>query len=317
MSRANSPFQTDRPDPQLANCSYPPVVSVFPVGRICCHPVVRREGWQGWDGYAPFYDWENVQTLGRRDVRFWQRVAGAARSPVLELGCGTGRVLAPLGRTTASPLVGIDRSAPMLERARRRIRAGRVAATRRQHVALVRGDIRDLPFSDRSFGMVLAPYGVLQSLLNDRDLISTLRGVARVLEPGGTFGIDLVPDVPAWREYRDRVRLRGRAAGGASVTLVESVRQDRRRRLTIFEQRFVEKRRGQRTTHRFELTFRTLPVKAVIGRLERCGFDIVAVLGDYHGTPWDERAETWVILAATSPRARKASAQNRGTRPLW
>ena len=30
------------------------------------------EGWQGWDDYAPFYDWENAQTLARRDVAFWR-----------------------------------------------------------------------------------------------------------------------------------------------------------------------------------------------------------------------------------------------------
>ena len=52
----------------------------------------KREGWQGWDEYAPFYDWENAQTLGRRDVPFWRRIAAAAGGQVLELGCGTGRV---------------------------------------------------------------------------------------------------------------------------------------------------------------------------------------------------------------------------------
>src|SRR6478672_11112723 len=80
-----------------------------------------REGWQGWDAYAPFYDWENAQTLGRRDVPFWQRVAKQARGPVLELGCGTGRVSLPLARAGVR-LVGIDRSEPMLERARRRLK---------------------------------------------------------------------------------------------------------------------------------------------------------------------------------------------------
>ena len=38
----------------------------------------RREGWEGWDEYAPFYDWENARTLGRRDVPFWQRVVADA-----------------------------------------------------------------------------------------------------------------------------------------------------------------------------------------------------------------------------------------------
>ena len=81
---------------------------------------MKREGWQGWDAYAPFYDWENAQTLGRRDVAFWRRVAGGVGGPVLELGCGTGRVSLPLARAGVN-LVGIDRSAPMLDHARRRI----------------------------------------------------------------------------------------------------------------------------------------------------------------------------------------------------
>ena len=32
------------------------------------------EGHEGWDDYAPFYDWENARTLGRRDVPFWLRL---------------------------------------------------------------------------------------------------------------------------------------------------------------------------------------------------------------------------------------------------
>jgi ubiquinone/menaquinone biosynthesis C-methylase UbiE len=253
----------------------------------------RPEGWQGWDEYAPFYDWENARTLGRRDVAFWQRIAAVAPGAVLELGCGTGRVSLPLAQDGVS-LVGIDRSAPMLARAERRARA-----RRRKHgsLTLVRGDIRALPFRARRFSMVLAPYGVLQSLLGDGDLAATLDSVGRVLARGGTFGIDLVPDVPHWSEYDNRVQLRGRAPGGGHLTLIESVHQDRRRRLTVFEQRYLERRGGRSIEHRFSLTFRTLSVKQMTSRLERAGFVVDAVLGDYRGRPWDVRADVWIILA--------------------
>ena len=73
----------------------------------------KREGWQGWDEYAPFYDWENAQTVGRADVPFWRRLTSGSRGRVLELGCGTGRISVPLARAGVS-MVGIDRSAPML-----------------------------------------------------------------------------------------------------------------------------------------------------------------------------------------------------------
>ena len=116
-------------------------------------------------------------------------------------------------------------------------------------------------------------------------------------EGRGTFGLDLVPDVPNWREYRNQIQLRGPAAPGTHLTLVESVRQDRRRRLTTFEQRYLERRAGRTVEHRFELTFRTLPVRAMVRRLEAAGFVVEATLGDYRGQPWDPRSEVWLILA--------------------
>jgi ubiquinone/menaquinone biosynthesis C-methylase UbiE len=213
---------------------------------------------------------------------------------VLELGCGTGRVSVPLARVGIE-LVGIDRSAPMLERALHRITKSRSRSSANS-LRLVRGDIRQLPFDDHSFPMVLAPYGILQSLIRPRDLTATLASVARVLGPGGTFGVDLVPDVPKWREYENRVQLRGRD-GGAQLTLIESVRQDPARRLTTFEQRYVERRGDQTREHRFDLTFRTLTVPQMTRQLERAGFFVEAVLGDYRGRPWDERADVWIILA--------------------
>jgi SAM-dependent methyltransferase len=255
-----------------------------------------KEGWHGWDDYAPFYDWENARTLGRRDVAFWQRTAEAVRGRILELGCGTGRISIPLARSGIS-LVGIDRSATMLSRAARRTMRGRERHQGRSKVPLfVRGDIRALPFPAGHFGMVVAAYGILQSLVRERDLSATLESVAGVLEPSGLFGIDLVPDVPRWREYNDRVQMRGRMQG-RRITLIESVRQDRRRHLTTFDQRFIEGAGASAIEHRFDLTFRTLPMPAMIRRLERAGFAVEVLLGDYRGRPWTNESDAWLILA--------------------
>ena len=172
----------------------------------------RREGWEGWDEYAPFYDWENARTLGRRDVPFWRRIAlASARSGArarmrhrTDLAAaraggrqpGRHRSLGADARSRASP------SAPAPP--------GRRRADPPARCDLVRGDIRVLPFAPGAFGTVIAPYGILQSLLADRDLAATLDSVARVLEPGGTFGLDLVPDVPELARV-----LEPRAAAGA------------------------------------------------------------------------------------------------------
>jgi hypothetical protein len=111
--------------------------------------------------------------------------------------------------------------------------------------------------------------------------------------------MELVADLPSWQPYRRRLSLEGwrHRPGGAHVTLVETVRQDRARRLTIFDQEFVERRGRQRRAHRFSLTFRTLSMPQMARRLEKAGFAVTALLGDYRGGPWDPRADVWVILS--------------------
>jgi SAM-dependent methyltransferase len=251
------------------------------------------QGWHGWDEYAPFYDWENAQTVGRRDVAFWRRIAMGTEGRVLELGTGTGRVAVPIARAGRA-IVGIDRSEPMLARARTRVRRARL----QRQLRLVRGDIRYLPFPDRSFSLVIAPYGILQSLLVERDLKQTLDAVTRALERNGIFGLELVADLPAWDEYSKRVSLRGkRGANGTPITLLESVKQDRVKGITRFEQEFVEGRGRSAMRRTFSLAFRTITVPQMARRLEKAGLEVEALLGDYRGGPWDLRAQAWIILA--------------------
>jgi SAM-dependent methyltransferase len=245
-----------------------------------------------WDAYAPFYDWENARTLGRRDVPFWRSVVVAEGRSVLELGCGTGRLLMPLGRTGVG-LTGIDLSEPMLARARARSR--RLPRARRP--AIVRGDIRALPFPPHVFGVVLASYGMLQSLLVDADLDAALAETARVLQPGGLFGIDLVPDLARWRPHGREVSLRGPSGSGSRITLVEAVRRDRKRGLTIFDEEFIERQGRRERRRRFQLTFRTWSEADIALRLGRAGFHLESTAGDYRGGPRLPGAEVWLILA--------------------
>lgn len=268
------------------------------------------EGHHGWDEYAPFYDWENARTFGRRDVAFWRRLVTERGGHVLELGCGTGRLTIPLARTGAAHIVGIDRSAPMLARGRGRLKRSRGLGP----VSVLRGDIRNLPFADASFGTVIAPYGMLQSLLRERDLSATVEAVWRVLGKQGVFGVELVADLPEWKEYERRISLKGRRGrSGTPITLLESVRQDPQRGLTFFDQEFVEGRGRGAVRQQFTLTFRTVSVPQMARRLERSGFEVTATLGDYQGGPWDRRAEVWILLATKIPSARPAGAVRRGT----
>ena len=265
------------------------------------------KGHEGWDDYAAYYDWENAQTVGRRDIAFWSDFAlrassGQARKRriVLELGCGTGRVAIPVAKAGAT-VVGVDRSASMLARARMKVKRARLGS----RIKLIRGDIRHLPFPDKSFELVMAPYGILQSLLDEKLLSATLKDVRRVITRGGVFGLELVADLPAWEEYSKRPSLSGRRGpNGKPIMLIESVKQDRQKHITHFEQEFVEGRGKSATRKKFSLAFRTLSVPQMVQRLEKAGFEVAALLGDYQGGPWDMRADVWIILARAGVRAR-------------
>ena len=100
-------------------------------------------------------------------------------------------------------------------RAGRALLRKRKGAPRTPALGLTRGDIRALPFLPGSFGMVLAPYGILQSLLRDKDLDATLDAVSRVLRAG--------------RRVRRRPRARRAAVAGISEPRADARPCGRRR----------------------------------------------------------------------------------------
>jgi demethylmenaquinone methyltransferase/2-methoxy-6-polyprenyl-1,4-benzoquinol methylase len=130
------------------------------------------------DGLVKRYDLLNrLMTFGLD--RTWRRRTIEAVQPgpgdrVLDLGCGTGDLLAMLpGRAGAT---GIDVSWPMLARARQRL--GPTAM-------LVRGSAFRLPFADGRFEAAVSGF-VLRNL---DDLEDAMRELARVVAPGGRIAL--------------------------------------------------------------------------------------------------------------------------------
>ena len=100
-------------------------------------------------------------------------------------------------------VLGIDLSSAMLARLAMRLR--RTARPVAARCVLVRGDIRSLPVR-RRFLMAIAAFHTIQHLVDDRDLISFLRGVHRAIEPRGWFAFDV---------FYPRARWLNRPAGAA------------------------------------------------------------------------------------------------------
>jgi ubiquinone/menaquinone biosynthesis C-methylase UbiE len=133
----------------------------------------------------------------------WQRSALRdlpTDQPILELGCGTGRLLAQ--RLEAGPAVGLDISLPMLRQAKRRINGTPLGAP------VLIADAGKLPFDDGTFGAVIST-GVLTAMPEIRPALAEAR---RVLRPGGKMAfVEMMP--PA------RPTIRGRLAMAALLAV--------------------------------------------------------------------------------------------------
>ena len=123
----------------------------------------------------------------RGDVRFYRARAARAGGSVLELGCGTGRILLPLARDGRT-VVGLDASPAMLARCEEKLR--REPDDVRARVALRAGDACGFDLG-RRFDLLIAPFRVLQHVVAIDDQLRLLDAVARHLSPGGRFVFDV------------------------------------------------------------------------------------------------------------------------------
>jgi SAM-dependent methyltransferase len=123
----------------------------------------------------------------RQDVGFYVAEANAAGGRVLEVGCGTGRILLPIARAGCS-ITGIDGSKQMLERCRAKLAAEPAAVQSR--VRLAQHDMRDFNLGEKS-SLIIAPFRVMQHLTTLDDQLRFLAVVARHLAAGGRFIFDV------------------------------------------------------------------------------------------------------------------------------
>ena len=132
---------------------------------------------------ARYYDLVHAQLS--EDIGFILTLAGRTVGPVLELGCGTGRVLLSLSRA-GHQVVGVDNSPAMLARAWQKL-APEVASGR---VRLVEGNMTHFASGEQPFGLVILPYNTFMHL-TPAGMGSTLKAIRRCLAPAGQLFIDL------------------------------------------------------------------------------------------------------------------------------
>src|SRR5437899_2327155 len=158
-----------------------------------------------YDAIAEIYETDMGQSMPFDDVAFYRSLCLAEGGRVLELGCGTGRILIELMRAGIDA-VGADRSLPMLARLHRD------AQTYTLSPLLLQMDIAQPALNER-FNTVLLPYSLITYLRNPASAVNVLRRYAGLLADGGCIVLDAFVPKPVetfadfrqdyWRAHGD------------------------------------------------------------------------------------------------------------------
>ena len=232
------------------------------------------------------------------DVEFYRRLAREGGGPVLEVGCGTGRVAVALA-ADGHEVVGVDLSAPMLGRAEQR-RAGldKEVAGR---LTFAQGDMITLDVG-RQFALVITPSRVFQFALTTEAQRAALAALRRHLRPDGRLVLDLfdpllefvVPGAPTGRKGElvhpasgNRVtwEVTGRYPDPAGQVIVEDWTW----------QELASNGEPLRTdVERLILRWSTRSEMRLL--FELAGLEVVAEYGDFEGgSPAYGREQVWVL----------------------
>ncbi len=252
---------------------------------------------------AEFYD-HVVPYRDRADIDFYREEAERSGGPVLELGCGTGRVLLPIARS-GTQIVGVDLSAHMLAVCRRRLENEPEAIQAR--VRLIQGDMTTVEL-DKQFRLITIPFRAFQHLLTVDAQVRALENAYGQIQPGGHLVMDVFnPSLHALTsdstgeefgeepefELEDgrRVVRTHRIIERDPIDQISSVE-------LIYRVKYPDGR-SKRLIHSFKM--RHLFRFELEHLLARCGFEVESVYSDFDRKPYGAIYPGELIFVARKP----------------
>jgi SAM-dependent methyltransferase len=237
-----------------------------------------------------------TKTYRRRveDVRYYVELAVERGGPVLEYGCGNGRITIPLGRSGVD-VVGVDLSEPMLADLRQRLVDE--PAEVRERVDVRRGDMRVVDLR-RRFPLIVVPFNAFLHLYTREDVEKFLARVKKHLRPRGELVFDIsIPEPeelardPKKPHFAPRFRYPG-ADGGQLVRYSERFDYDKLRQVLFVAMEFHPLDGKSWMTPMSHRQFFPQEIEAL---LHYNGFEIAEQYGSFTGDPLDQHSVTLVL----------------------
>jgi SAM-dependent methyltransferase len=246
---------------------------------------------------AKYYDGAYAAKQDLVDLPFYLDLAAKSPGPVLEIACGTGRVLIPIARKGIE-MHGVDNSRPMLEILKKNLQ--NETAEVRGRVTLHEGDMREFRLG-KQFPLVIIPFRPMQHMHTVEDQIRALKTAAAHLTDDGILAFDVF--YPKFEMINTKV--------GEEVTEMEwkssadtIVRRYFRKEsvdkinqvfnFTFVYRTFKDEKVIADETENFQLSFYTYPHLQALFLL--AGLEIMEEYGSFAKTPMDNSATEMIFL---------------------
>lgn len=239
-------------------------------------PGIEPDWYEKWFGedYLTVYPHRDGREADAVVALLHGRLAGKKIRRALDLACGAGRHSRALRKHWWT--AGLDLSQTLLF----------VARGEDPAASYVRGDMRILPFRAESFSLVVNLFTSFGYFNDDGDHRKVLREIAAVTEPGGTFVLDYLnaEEVVANLKPSDE-------------RMVNGIVVEQKREITA-DRKFIEKRITLRETGKSFIERVRLFTRAELELLlDRAGFSVEEILGDYKGARWSEGSPRTMLVS--------------------
>jgi SAM-dependent methyltransferase len=226
--------------------------------------------------------------------------------PLLELGCGTGRVLLPLARA-GHEIVGVDVAKHMLARCRAKLESEPLGV--RDRVTLLETDMTSFDLG-RRFAQIYCAFGTFHHLRTVEQQLACLERCRSHLLPQGTLALDLINPDPVPGEPPGDVLGNEPAVADTTVGIADwtNGRRVRSWATVVGCNRSLQCNDCEVTYEILEtdgttkLLTETFPMRFVFRYelehlLARSGFRIVALYGDYDRSAFSDESLGMIVVA--------------------
>lgn len=245
-----------------------------------------------WDDFHKYYDWEFsiVCTRQRHDAVLWKKLANRFGGPILELGCGSGRITIPLAEQ-GYEVNALDISERMLFDLQEQTK-------HLPNIKTVQADMTDFSI-DRKFNFAFIAYSSFQLLLTLQQQKDCLKSIHTHLNEGGILAMDIAPCIcegtDILRETHEYTA--EYPVDDSTISMFTSYRIDRLNLIKHYKDRYVKiDAEGIRSEYNNKISLKECSIEYMTMLFESTGFEVLEIFGDFEGGEVSEESYNIIYI---------------------